>query len=93
MADVTPEGEDIEVAVQRLRTGQAVVPSGMTVEQLKAWLREATREKCPGREHWDKIVSIKRLAFREGHILEALIWETMVFISKSGGGYRGIGLV
>ena len=39
------EGEDITVEVQRLRMGQTGGPSGMTAEKLKAWLREATREK------------------------------------------------
>ena len=60
--DVPTKGVDIAVAVRRIQTGQAGGPSGMTAENLKAWIREAARKKYPEREHWDKLVSIKRLA-------------------------------
>ena len=36
---------------------------------------------------------IKKLAFRDGHIPEALKWATMVLINKGVGVYIGIGLV
>ena len=48
------------------------------------------QEKTPDTEHWDKLVSVTELVFRDVHILEALEWTTMVLITKSGGGYRGI---
>ena len=60
---------------------------------METGLREATREKDLEREHWDKLVSITRLAFRDGQIPEALARMTMVLIPESVGGYRGIGLV
>ena len=70
--------------------GRAGVPSDMKAEHLKAWIMEATRKKNPDTEHWDKLVSVTELVFRDVHILEALEWTTMVLITKSGGGYRGI---
>ena len=39
---------------------------------LKVWLREANRERDPDTELWEKMVSVTRLAFREGHIPAAL---------------------
>ena len=39
------------------------------------------------------MVSVIKVAFREGYIPEALMWKTMVLIPKGGGEYRGIGLV
>ena len=38
-------------------------------------------------------MSITKLEFRDGHIPESLTWSTMVLISKSRGGYRGIEIV
>lgn len=38
-------------------------------------------------------MSVTNLEFWDGHISEALALKIMVLISKSGGGYRGIGLV
>ena len=38
----------------------------MKAEYLKTWLREATREKYPDIDKWDKLVSIMQVAFRDG---------------------------
>ena len=65
----------------------------MKAEHLKAWLQAETREKYPGTEAWDKVVSVIQVAFREGYIPEALMWTTMVLIPKGKGEYRSIGLV
>ena len=65
----------------------------MKVENLKTWLREATREKDSDTEKWYKLVSITQVAFRDGYIPEAMTWMTVVLVPKGGGGYRGIGLV
>ena len=64
----------------------------MKSEHLKTWIWEATREKYPDTNKWDKLVSITHIAFREGYIPEAMVWTTVVLIQKGGGGYRGIGL-
>ena len=39
------------------------------------------------------MVSITKVAFRNGYIPEALTWTTMVLMPKCGGDYIGIGLV
>ena len=65
----------------------------MVEEHLKKWLRNATKEKYTEREDWEKLVSIKKSAFWDGHILELLECTMMVLIPKGGGGYRGIGLI
>ena len=64
----------------------------MKVEQFKAWLREATREK-PRHLKLVKSGEYKNFAFRDGHIPDALTWTTMILITKSVGGHRSIGLV
>ena len=65
----------------------------MKAEHLKAWLRAATREKEPDTKTWDKVVSVIQVAFLEGCILEALMWTTIVLVSKGKGEYLGIGLL
>ena len=65
----------------------------MKAEYLKTWLREATREKYPDIDKWDKLVSIMQVAFRDRYIPEEITWTTMVLIPKGVGGHRGIGLV
>ena len=64
----------------------------MKVEQFKAWLREATREK-PRHLKLVKSGEYKNFAFRDGHIPDALTWTTMILVTKSVGGHRSIGLV
>ena len=41
----------------------------------------------------EKVVSVTQVAFKEGYIMEALMWTTMVLIPKGKGDYRGIVLV
>ena len=90
IADGPLEGEDILFSVHKLRTGWAVGPSIIKAKQLKTWLREATREKDPNTEKWDKLVSITKVVLQDGYIQEALVWKAIVLIPKGGGGYRGI---
>ena len=73
--------------------GRAGGTSGMREENLKVWLREATREKDQGTRCWDKLASVTNLAFREGHTPAALVWKTMVLITKGRREYTGIGVV
>ena len=88
----TPEVEEIAATVRKLRSGRAGGTSGMKAEHRKAWLWSATREKNPDTKTWDKVVSVIRVAFWEGYIPEALMWTTMVLITKGSGKYRGIGV-
>ena len=66
-----PEEEDIAAAVRKLRVGRPEVPSGMKAEQLNTWLREASREKDPDTKKRDKLMSINKVVFQDGCILEA----------------------
>ena len=91
--DGHPEGDEIVFAVWKLWAGRTEGISGMKAEKLKTWIREATSEKEPDIEKWDKLVSIKKLAFQDRYIPEALTWMTRVLILKIVGGYIGIGLV
>ena len=93
IADGPPEVGEIVAAVRKLRSGRVGGPSGMKAERLKSWLREATREKEPDTETWEKVISVTKLAFQEGYILESLMWKMMFLIPKGGREYRGIGLV
>ena len=65
----------------------------MKAEQLKAWVQAETREIYPGTEARDKVASVIQVLFREGYILEALMWTIMVLIIKGKGEYRSIGSV
>ena len=52
IADDIPERQDISVALQRLQMGREGSPSRMRAEQLKVWIRGATREKDPDTRLW-----------------------------------------
>ena len=93
IADRTPEGGDITVAVQVLRTGREGGPLGMRAYYLKVWIRDAVQEKEPEKIRCDKLVSVTNMVFREGHIPMSLVWTKMVIITKYRGDYRGIFLV
>ena len=60
---------------------------------MKVWLRGATWEKEPDTRHWEKMVSVTKLSFREEHILTALAWRLMVILPKGGVYHTGIGLL
>ena len=81
------------MAVWRLRMGRMGVLLGMSVEHLKVWLRDASREKELEPRRWGKLVIAKILEFREGCISTALTWTTMLVIAKGEGVYIGIVLV
>ena len=93
IADRPSEGEDIAVLVRVLCTGRAGIQSGRRPDHLKDWLREATREKDLDTRQWDKLVSMTKLAFREGCILTELTWMMMLIILKCRRYYIGMGLV
>ena len=75
ITDGPPEVGEIVAAVRKIRLSRVGVPSGMKVEHLNSWLRDATREKEPDTETWDKVVSVIQVAFWEGYIPEALMWQ------------------
>ena len=61
IADITPEGEEIAVAVRGQGTGRTGGSLGMRAEDLEVWKREATREKDPEPRRWDKLVSVTKM--------------------------------
>ena len=91
--DGPPGGEEISVAVWGPITGEAGGPPGTMVDHLQEWLREATQEKELDTRRLEKIVSLTKLAFQEGHLYVALTRSKMVLLPKGGGEYIGIGLV
>ena len=66
---------------------------GTRAEHLKVWIRGETQEKNPDTRRGGKLVSMTKLAFREGITQTALTWMMMVIITKNRGDYRGISLV
>ena len=62
----------------------------MRADQLKAWMREATRERDPATTRWDALAIMTQLYFREGILSEELTWNTMILILKGRRDYRGI---
>ena len=72
IADGTPEGEEIAVAVWGQGTGRRGGSLGMRAEDLEVWKRDATREKDPETRRWDKLVSVTKMVLREGRIPTAL---------------------
>ena len=68
-------------------------PSGMRVEDLKGWLREAKRKKNPVRRRWYLVVQLVQVTFGGGTVMEDISWAMMVLIPKGKGEYWGIRLV
>ena len=70
--------------------GRTITNEGRTLERMDNGGDQGGKLDT---EHWDKLVSVTKLAFRDGHILDELAWTTMVLIPKSGGYYILKGLV
>ena len=79
-------------AVWYLKRGRAGGPSGMSAEDLKGWLREASRETEPVKHWWKLMVRLIQKTFEDKGMLEEVTWATMDFIPKGRGEYWGIGL-
>ena len=59
---------------------------------MKGWLWEASREKSLVRHLWGLLVRIIQREFEGGLVTEEVAWETMVFLLKGRGWYRGTGV-
>ena len=81
------------MSVWGICTGWSGGPLGIRADHFKVFLSEATQLKDPYTRRWYKLVSVTKLAFREGRIPTALTWTTMVLIIKGVGEYREIVLV
>ena len=74
--------EEIALEVWGLHTGRLGGPLGMRAEQLKKWLQEATWEMDPTVKRLDALVSMTKMAFREGHLPVDITWTNMVLLLK-----------
>ena len=71
---ITSEAE-IEQAVRDLKKGRAIRPSGMSVEDLKGCLQEATQERNPVWIQWQLVVQLIQRSLGDGTLTEELTWE------------------
>ena len=60
-----PNKYNIAVEVQGIQTGKEGGLLGIQAENLKIWLREATREKNPIRIRWEVVISMIHPKFLE----------------------------
>ena len=65
----------------------------MWAEDLKGWLRDASRKNKPIKHRWRLMVRLIHRTFEDGVVPEEVAWATMVLLLKVKGKYRGIGLV
>jgi exonuclease III len=87
--DSTPEDEEIQRAVRRLKSRKAPGPSGLKVDEIKQWLTEKTTNPEP----WNKFCRLVTHCFETGELPQSACFSTLVLIPKSDGGVRGIGLL
>ena len=107
--DSVPTEDEIEEAVKNLRRNRSGGLSGMRSKHLKGWLTASKRKKKEAAEkgerntdneeggqtepHWEILVELIHMAFREGDLAEEETWQAMVLIPKGKKDYRRIGLV
>ena len=70
-----------------------VGPSGMCIEDLKGWSREATHKKESVRRMWEILVRLAHQTFGEWNPPEDLTWATMDLIPEGKGEFWCIGLI
>ena len=64
--DGVPTESDIAVKVRVLKGGRSGGLPGMSAEDLKGWLREATQKNYPVRRQWELVVRIVQRKFGDG---------------------------
>ena len=85
-----PDNDEILAAAMSLRTGRAPGASGMTVEDVKRWAREADTTPIP----WQLTLQLVQHAFATGIVPTRARSNTLVLIPKpEPGQMRGIGLL
>ena len=89
--DYIPGYEDTAWAVRRLRLNRMGSPPRMQAKHLRQWLIAVTRDKSPDATNWMKVVAIVQAAFRGGTLAKECMCQTVVFIPKGKGYFRGIG--
>jgi hypothetical protein len=100
-----PTDSEIRKVVGGLRNGQAGGATGMKAEDIKVWLDEIQREEKtamenhgreadPGAGHkWRIFVELIQAIWNWGEIPEQMSWMIVIVLPKSGGNFRGIGLL
>jgi hypothetical protein len=96
--DSPPHEFEVIEALLKMKNGKAAGASGITVETMKKWHREARPlEGEPLGESvilWEKVLKIIRMAFAEGKIPKAFCNGILVLIPKGKPGeFRGIALL
>jgi hypothetical protein len=98
--DEVPTNGELGIALSRMRNRKAPGLSGLSVDTLKAWFREAYPERedvqpdldCV--ENWKVVQEIVRECFEKGTAPTAFQLGTLIIIPKDDkGGVRGIGLL
>ena len=80
-------------AVWGLKGSRAEGPPGISAEDLRGRLREATRTKALARKGWELLMRLVHRTFGDRTPPEELAWATIVLILKGKGEFWGIGLV
>ena len=96
--DSAPHEFEVIELLLKMKNGKAAGASGITVESLKKWHREARPlEGEPAEESvilWEKVLKLIRMAFVEGEIPKAFCNGILVLIPKGKPGeFRGIALL
>ena len=96
--DTPPDEYEVIECLLKMKNGKAAGASGITVETMKKWHREARPlEGEPSEESvmlWEKLLKLIRMAFAEGEIPKAFCNGILVLIPKGKPGeFRGIALL
>ena len=62
----------------------------MWLEHLQGWMVAATREKDPDTGHWDQVVDLFHMVFRDGLLSAECTWHMVVILTKVYGYLWGI---
>ena len=91
--DEVPKEAEVDMKVQGMRVGRAGYPSGMRVDYLKGWRKEAKLEKEQIGRRWYLVVWLVQVMFRDRTMPVEIAWSKMVLVPKGKGDYRGTGLL
>ena len=62
-------------------------------DDLHGWLRASTQEKGPYTGHWDRVIDLVQMNFRDGTLLKECTWKMVVLLPKFNGDFRGVSLI
>ena len=95
---MVPTEDKIKEAVKNLQRNRSGGALGMRANHLKGWIavskqkkREAAEEGegktddeegGPKGPHWERLVDLIHMAFREGDLAEEAMWQALVLIPK-----------